>query len=111
RDFGQIPVAELPLTTVADPPFSRDAWTHVVVTFDHFNTGLPDGTSAMYLNGQLAGEVGPREQTFTWDPKEATIVLGINYVGLFDELALFSRPLTANEVRALFESPDMLHTP
>ena len=29
------------------------------------------------------------------------IRLGVNYVGLFDELSLFDRPLTADEVRAL----------
>lgn len=111
RDFDQTPEAERPLVTVTKPSFSRDHWTHIAITFDHFNTGKPDGSSTIYLNGEPAGRIGPREQTFTWEASDSTAVLGINYVGLFDELAFFDRGLGKDEVKALFESPGSLAAP
>jgi hypothetical protein len=96
------------LVTVEKPPFTNDGWTHVLISFSNFNTGLPDGISTLYLNGQPAGAVGPREQTFTWDVSRATACLGISYTGLIDELAFFDRALTDDEVRALFEFPHPL---
>jgi hypothetical protein len=103
RDFDQTPEAERPLVTVKKPSFSRDHWTHIAITFEHFNTGQPNGSSTLYLNGEPAGRIGPREQTFTWEVSASTAVLGINYVGLFDELAFFDRRLSRDEVKALFE--------
>ena len=37
--------------------------------------------------------------------RRGAVRLGVNYVGLFDELALFDRALTAEEVRTLYELP------
>jgi hypothetical protein len=96
-----IPAAEKPLHTVAHPPFAGDRWTHVVFTFDRFNTGLQDGTARLYLDGKLEGSIPTRTQTFTWTPENAHVMLGLGYVGRFDELALFDRALTADEVRQL----------
>ena len=39
RKFEDIPASERPLVTVTDPPFSGNKWTHVVFTFERFNTG------------------------------------------------------------------------
>ena len=41
------------------------------------------------------------EEPFTWDA-EGTVRLGVNYVGRFDELALFDRALSAEEVGDLY---------
>lgn len=111
RDFDAVPEAKRPLVTVTRPPFSRERWTHIVVTFTNFNTGRPDGVSTLYLNGEAAGSVTAREQTYTWEPTRSTAVLGINYVGLFDELAFFNRPLTPAEVNQLYLTPDSLRAP
>jgi hypothetical protein len=105
RGFGQTPAAELPVATATKPPFSNESWTHVVISFEKFNTGRPDGTSTLYLNGEPAGTVGPRQQTFTWETARATACLGIGYTGLVDELAFFNRGLTPGEVRTLYELP------
>ena len=40
-------------------------------------------------------------EPFTWNMSGAAIRLGVNYVGLYDELAFFNRPLTPGEVRTL----------
>jgi hypothetical protein len=101
RKFAEIPPAERPLVTVDDPPFGRGRWTHVVFTFERFNTGRPDGVARLFLDGRPSGELSPRQQTFTWDPDENVVVLGLSYIGLFDDLAIFDRALTADEVRAL----------
>lgn len=102
RKWDEIPAANKPLITVAHPPFARGKWTHVAFTFEHFNTGQPGGVARLYLDGELAGVMPPRGQTFTWDERLASIMLGLGYVGLFDELSWFNRALTEAEVRSLY---------
>jgi hypothetical protein len=70
RKFAEIPFAEKPLLTVDKPPFGPGRWTHVVFTFGNFNTGRPDGVARLYLDGRPHGSLGPRLQTFTWDPQK-----------------------------------------
>ena len=91
------------MITIDQPPFGRDHWTHVVMTFVNFNTGSKDGIVTGYLNGQRVGSLTGRQQTLTWDPEQALVRLGMQYVGDFDDLAFFSRALTAAEVKALYE--------
>lgn len=103
RRFEEIPQHERPLVTVDEPPFGRGRWTHVVFTFDRFNTARPDGVVRLYLDGKPRGALSPRQQTFTWDPEASAIALGLGYVGLLDELSTFNRALTDAEVRSLHE--------
>ena len=105
RRFADIPAQERPLITVDDPPFSRSKWTHVAFTFLNFNTMRADGVVRLYIDGRLRGELGQRLQTFTWNPEENAIALGLNYVGLFDELSTFNRALADAEVAALHRLP------
>ena len=102
RPFEQIPGAERPLVTVDNPPFAKGKWTHIVYTWESFNTGRADGVARLYLDGSPRGVLSPRQQTFTWDPAETKIALGLNYIGLFDELAVFNRALTEAEVASLY---------
>ncbi len=86
---------------VTQPPFGRDRWTNVVITFAGLNTQA-GGTAKLYLDGRLIGtRTGIRER-FTWDPARATIRVGVNYVGLWDELSLFDRALSDAEVEYLY---------
>jgi hypothetical protein len=101
RRFADIPAEERPLVTVEKPPFARGKWTHVLFTFEHFNTGKPDGAVRLYLDGTPHGTLSPRQQTFTWEPRDTAIALGLSYIGLIDELSIFDRALTAEEVRTL----------
>ena len=103
RPFEQIPAAERPLVTVDAPPFAKGKWTHIVYTWESFNTGRNDGVAWLYLDGTPRGSLSPRQQTFTWDPAETKIGLGLNYIGLFDELAVFNRALTEAEVASLYK--------
>ena len=81
------------------PPFSRDAWTHIVITFS--GLGSDAGHARLYLDGAALPDV--REdiaEPFTWD-SPGSVRLGLSYVGLYDDLALFDRALTSEEVAAL----------
>jgi hypothetical protein len=102
RPFSEIPAQERPLVTVEKPPFSRGKWTHVLFTFERFNTGRADGVARLYLDGQPHGTLAPRQQTFTWNVDETAIALGLSYIGLLDELLIFNRALSEPEVRQLF---------
>jgi hypothetical protein len=103
RRFADIAADERPLITVERHPFLRDAWTHVLFTFERFNTGRSDAVVRLYLNGRLQGALGGRTQTFTWDPGQNTIALGLNYIGMMDELAIFDRALDVPEIRRVYE--------
>jgi hypothetical protein len=88
------------LVVVEEPPFQRGNWTHVVIT----HTGLNSehgGSAKLYLDGELRGTIQDILEPFSWDLSRAQIRLGVNYIGLFDELALFDRPLTEAEVALL----------
>lgn len=98
--WDQFPEAERPWVVVKRHPFARGRWTHVCFTWERFNGGRDDAVARLYLDGALQGEVRGKK-TYSWDLNKAAIVLGMNYVGLYDDLAVFGRPLTADEVGAL----------
>jgi hypothetical protein len=103
RRFADIPTSERPLVTVEAPPFAKGKWTHVLFTFERFNTGKPDGVARLYLDGAPRGALSGRQQTFTWNPETTAIALGLNYIGLLDELAIFDRVLDDREIQALYK--------
>jgi len=102
RNFADIPAVERPLATVEKSPFASGNWTHVAFAFEKFNTGKPDGIANLYLDGKKVGEIVARSQTFSWEPDQASVMLGLNYVGMMDDLALFDRTLTHDEIGKLF---------
>ena len=89
------------LVVVEEPPFQGGEWTHVVITHSGLNSE-GGGSAKLYLDGQLQGTIQDIAEPFSWDLSRAQIRLGVNYVGLFDELALFDRALTEAEVVLLY---------
>jgi hypothetical protein len=90
------------LVAVDNPPFGSGQWTHVLMTYSGLNS--PDGgTARFYLNGELQGSSDGIAEPFTWDLERAVIKLGINYAGLYDEIALFNRALNDEEIAALHQ--------
>ena len=87
------------LIVVQKPPFSADQWTHIVIT--HQGLGTPKGKAALYVNGTLIGNPAAVAEPFAWDPAKTTLRLGINYIGLLDDLMVFNRPLSAPEIHTL----------
>lgn len=88
------------LVVVETPPFAANAWTHVVITYSGLGSA-EGGTANLYLDGVAVPKtVTGIEAPFTWDA-DGTVRLGIEYVGAFDDLALFDRALSAAEVAEL----------
>lgn len=111
--WEDVPESDRPLVTVKKPPFSRDKWTHVAFSFTDINPKDGAGSTAqLYLNGELQGEI-KKPLHFEWAKPNAAqgelgavIMLGINYVGDFDDLIIFRRGLTAEEIGVLYRLPD-----
>ncbi len=109
REWEAIPESERPMVTVKKHPFRSDRWVHVAFTFSGFNDGESGerkaATARLYLNGAPQGEITGKPQVFTWDPERTVIYLGLSYVGLFDDLAVFNRALEPAEIAALSTLP------
>ena len=101
RGWEEIPDKERPMVPVTAPTFSRERWTHVVFCFGNINSGKKDGWGRLYLDGQDQGAFENWPIVFNWDVSKSALTIGLSYVGWFDELAVFNRPLTEAEVRQL----------
>lgn len=90
------------LVVVKRPQFSRGKWTHVAITYKGLGSGA--GEASLYVDGKLQGMAPKIAEGFAWDISKGAIRLGVNYVGLMDDLSVFRRPLTADEIQALMSS-------
>lgn len=104
RDWEEIPFDERPMIEIKNHPFNRQDWVHVAFTFRNFNSGMSNGEAIGYLNGEYAGKLSNIEQTIRWNPGFSAIWLGYNYIGYMDELAIFNRILSADEVRFIYNN-------
>nr|WP_298793619.1 LamG-like jellyroll fold domain-containing protein [uncultured Allomuricauda sp.] len=104
QDTLNVPVMtvfEKRLVTMKEPPFSKNSWTHVLVTYDGLGTANSLGN--LYLNGEKIGTVSGVDDPFTWVLEESKIFLGLNYSGLMDELSIFNTPFTDEQVKQLYD--------
>ena len=101
--WEKIPAEDRPLVVVKKTPFSRERWTHVLFTFSDFNVENKSGKSRLYLDGKLQGTL-TRPQHFTWESKNAAIMIGLSYIGDMDDLAIFNRSLTTSQIQRLYKS-------
>jgi hypothetical protein len=88
------------LVVVERTPFVRGRWTHIAIAYSGLGGG--SGEARLYLNGKLQGTTPKISEALDWDIDRSAIRLGVNYVGLMDDVAIFRRPLTAQEIGALF---------
>jgi hypothetical protein len=89
---------------VTQPPFADGQWTHVAIVFANINSDS-GGTAKLYLNGRLQGTAAAIKEPFNWEPASATIRLGVNYTGLWDELSIYDRALSDAAIEALYNLP------
>jgi lysophospholipase L1-like esterase len=97
-----------PMVRVPKIDWKATDWHHVVLSWKNFDTGKDDAVSALYIDGKLIGEVKGRALAMDWDVEKAGIYVAVNYIGLLDELALFGRALSAEEVGLLHAQPGLL---
>jgi hypothetical protein len=88
------------LVSLDAPPFNRNRWTHVLINYSGLNS--KQGMAELYVNGRLVGSRNGITNPFSWDIERSNIYLGLSYIGLFDELSLFNRSLTQEEIDALY---------
>jgi hypothetical protein len=100
--WADIPFEKKPMVQVVRAPFSREKWTHVVFTLEDINDKNKPPVGRLYVNGKLQGAIEKWDMTFDWDPAKVLLVLGANYVGHMDDLAVFDRPLTDVEVDRIY---------
>jgi hypothetical protein len=109
---GEKPLAEsdpmAPMVWVKGVGFKAGDWHHVVVSWDHLDTGKKDARADLFIDGKHRGTVADREIAMKWDVDRAGIYVAVNFIGLLDELALFDRALTAAEVTRLRDDPGLL---
>ncbi len=97
-----------PVVRIPNIGFKSGEWHHIVISWARFDTGKPDAVSQFWVDGKLIGEVKDRAIAMAWDMDQVGIFTAVNYIGLLDELALFSRPLGAEEIAALHGKPGLL---
>lgn len=84
------------LAVVKQTPFARGKWTHVAVAWNKLGSGK--GAAKLYLDGKPQASAGAIAESFAWDRERAAIRLGVNYVGLLDDLAVYDRELSAADI-------------
>jgi hypothetical protein len=97
-----------PMVRVPKIGWKDTDWHHVVLSWSNFDTGKPNAVSSLYIDGKLIGQVKDRELAMNWDIEKTGIYVAINYIGLLDELVVFNRDLTADEVVRLQKNPDLM---
>lgn len=94
-------VFEKRIVNVGPYAFSRNTWTHVLITYDRL--GTTNSLANLYLDGEKMGEIGGVDDPFTWELENAKIFLGLGFSGLIDELSIFNMPFTDEQVMALYQ--------
>lgn len=100
--WADIPFDKRPMVQVEQPPFSSKQWTHVVFTAEHVNNDSKPQLGRLYINGELQGTIENWNLKFDWEPAKVHLVLGASYVGHMDDLAVFNRALSTDEVKQLY---------
>jgi len=89
-------VDNTPVITTAPFNFSNNEWVNIVST-------IKTGESKLFINGQQIGNTNLRAFTSTLN----TLNLGadtINFDGVYDNVAIFSRELTSTEILELYNN-------
>lgn len=103
KAWADIPFEKRPMVQVERAPFSREKWTHVVFTVENINDKTKPPLGRLYINGKRQGSIEKWDLRFDWDPAKVLLVLGANYVGHMDDLAVFDRVLTDTEVDQVYD--------
>jgi hypothetical protein len=98
-----------PMVWVDKPGFKVGDWHHVALVWRNFDTGKNDASAALYIDGKVMGEIKKDYPiSMDWDLDRTGIYIAVSYIGLMDELALFNRALTQEEISVLRSQPAVL---
>ena len=88
------------LVGVKNPPFASNQWTHILINFSNLNTDK--GKAILYMNGKQMAIRETINTPFTWELSKSNIYLGLSYIGLMDDVSIYNRTLTNEEINTLF---------
>ena len=108
--WEQIPDERRPMVKMEQAPFRRDRWTHVAFVLDHINDHAAPPRARLHIDGRQIGVIQGHDLTFGWDPAAIRLVLGAAYVGSLDDLAVWNRALSADEIARLYALPGGVET-
>ena len=108
--WEQIPDERRPMVKMEQAPFRRDRWTHVAFVLDHINDHAAPPRARLHIDGRQIGVIQGHDLTFGWDPAAIRLVLGAAYVGSLDDLAVWNRALSAEEIARLYALPGGVET-
>jgi hypothetical protein len=97
-----------PLVVVSPVGFKETDWHHVLFTWSGFDSSQGDAEAVLYVDGKMQGKIEGRNVTMAWDVSRAGIYVAVNYIGLLDELAIFNRRLSGEEISQLASDPAAL---
>ena len=89
-------------------PFRSQTWHHIVLTWNNFDSGKPDAWAECYFDGKLLNRAENRQATMNWNREKARMMLGLGLIGMIDDVAVFNRPLTQEEITRLHKEPQIL---
>lgn len=101
--WEEIPAEKRPLVQIKNAPFASDQWTHAVFTLENINDDTAPSTGTLYLNGERMGAIEGWDLKLGWKPEDLQLVLGAAYVGHLDDVAVFNRTLTPDEVKQVYQ--------
>lgn len=96
------------LAPVNNPPFATGKWTHILINLSGLNT--QKGEASLYMNGELKSVRSDITDPFTWELDRSNIYIGLSYIGLMDELSIYNRNLTENEIKMLYSLENGVQT-
>lgn len=109
---GQTPVKEsdpaAPLVRIRKIGFQKDDWHHVAMTWAGFDSGRNNASATLFIDGKTVGAIDRRRIAMQWDVEQTGIYFAVNLIGQLDELAIFDRALTADEIGVLVAKPGVL---
>ena len=108
--WEHIPDERRPMVKMEQAPFRRDRWTHVAFVLDHINDHAAPPRARLHIDGRQIGVIQGHDLTFGWDPAAIRLVLGAAYVGSLDDLAVWNRALSAEEIARLHALPGGVET-
>ncbi|MCA9068145.1 MAG: hypothetical protein KDA84_04445, partial [Planctomycetaceae bacterium] len=110
---GESPLKEsdaaAPIVRLPRVGFQAGEWHHLVVSWDHFETGKNDAIAQFFVDGKLIGELKNHDIAMRWEIEKTGIYLAVNFIGFMDEVAIFRRRLSHPEIKYLYDNPQYLH--
>jgi len=100
--------AHAPMVCVPAVKMKEGEWHHVVLSWENLDTGKANARAVLYIDAKQIGAVENRAIAMDWDIDKTGIYVAVNYIGLLDELAIFNRALSVEEVMQLQRQPGMV---